>query len=56
VQAHLVESGEVEIDGEQFFHDVVIEAGRVRKRAKKPSKVYRDQFGHTPLSVAERIP
>jgi hypothetical protein len=26
------------------------------KRKKKPSKKFRDDFGHTPLSVEERIP
>jgi len=28
----------------------------VRKRSKKPSKPYRDKFGHTPLSANEEIP
>jgi len=31
-------------------------AGKIRKRKKKPSKQFREQFGHTPLSVAEKIP
>jgi hypothetical protein len=34
----------------------VIDEGRVAKRIKKPSKPYRDRFGHTPLSAKERIP
>jgi hypothetical protein len=34
----------------------VIDRGHVRKRSKKPSKKYRDQFGHTPLSMEEEIP
>ena len=37
-------------------HDVVIEDGEVRKRKKKPSKKYRDEFGHTPVSLDEKIP
>jgi hypothetical protein len=37
-------------------HDVVIARGRVRKRKKKPSKPFRDAFGHTPLSIEENIP
>jgi len=28
----------------------------VRKRKKKPSKQFRDAFGHTPLSLKEQIP
>ncbi len=48
--------GEIEIDGERYLHDVVIERGVVRKRKKKASKVYRDDYGHTPLSTEEPIP
>ena len=28
----------------------------MRKRKKKPSKPYRDEFGHTPLSADEELP
>jgi hypothetical protein len=35
---------------------VVIDRGRVRKRKKKPSKQVRAEFGHTPLSLEEKIP
>jgi hypothetical protein len=48
--------GSIRIDGETYDHDVVIEAGKVRKRKKKPSKKFREQFGHTPLSLEEDIP
>jgi hypothetical protein len=48
--------GSIRIDGVTYEHDVVIDRGEVRKRKKKPSKKYRNQFGHTPLSVAEKIP
>jgi hypothetical protein len=34
----------------------VIDRGRIRKRNKKPSKKFRDQLGHTPLSIEEEIP
>jgi hypothetical protein len=34
----------------------VIDRGRIRKRKKKPSKRFRDRFGHTPLSIEEEIP
>ena len=48
--------GEIEIDGERYDHDVVIERGSVRKRRKKASKQYRSAYGHTPLSADEDIP
>jgi hypothetical protein len=48
--------GSVRIDGTTYDHDVVIDRGRVRKRKKKPSKPFRSDFGHTPLSVEEDIP
>ena len=35
---------------------MVIDGGQIRKRKKKPSKKFRDAFGHTPLSVEEEIP
>ncbi len=56
MKIRLVAFGEIEIDGERYDHDVVIEAGQVSKRAKKASKPFRDQYGHTPLSVHEAIP
>ena len=48
--------GSIRIDGVTYEHDVVIDRGEVHKRKKKPSKKFRDAFGHTPLSVEERIP
>jgi hypothetical protein len=48
--------GSIRIDGVDHEHDVVIARGRVRKRKKRPSKPFRDAFGHTPLSVEEDIP
>lgn len=48
--------GSIRIDGTNHKHDVVIDRGRVRKRKKKPSKQFRDAFGHTPLSTEEKIP
>jgi len=56
VKARLVAFGELEIEGERFAHDVVIDVGRVRRRHKGPSKALRDEYGHTPLSAAEAIP
>ena len=48
--------GSIRIDGVTYTHDVVIDRGQVRKRKKKPSKKFRDAFGHTPLSIEEDIP
>ena len=45
--------GTIRIDGVTHVHDVVIDRGQVRKRSKKPSKKYRDQFGHTPPYMME---
>ena len=48
--------GAIRIDGITYEHDVVVDRGKVGKRKKKPSKQFRDAFGHTPLSLAEEIP
>jgi hypothetical protein len=48
--------GTIEVDGHTYEHDIIIDGGNVRKRNKKPSKPYRQQFGHTPLSVDEDLP
>jgi len=48
--------GSIRIDGVSYEHDVVIDRGEVCKRKKKPSKKFRDQFRHTPVSIEEKIP
>lgn len=48
--------GSIRIDGVTYEHDVVIDRGKIRKRKKKPSKKFREAFGHTPLSLEEKIP
>lgn len=48
--------GSIRIDGVTYEHDVLIDRGHVRKRRKKPSRKFRDAFGHTPLSIEEEIP
>jgi len=48
--------GSIRIDGVTYEHDVMIDRGTVHKRKKKPSRQFRDAFGHTPLSVEEKIP
>ena len=48
--------GTITVDGTPYDRDIVIEHGKVRKRKKKRSKALRGEFGHTPLSLEERIP
>jgi len=48
--------GSIRIDGTTYEHDVVVDRGEVRRRKKKASKKFRDEFGHTPLSMEEKIP
>ncbi len=48
--------GSIQIDGITYDHDVVVDRGEIRKRRKKPSKKFQDEYGHTPLSAEEEIP
>ena len=48
--------GSIQIDGKTYEHDVIIDRGEIKKRKKKPSKKFRDEFGHTPISIEEKIP
>ena len=48
--------GSLVIDGIRYSHDLIIDRGRLRRRKKKPSKKFRELFGHTPLSLEEKIP
>ena len=48
--------GTLRIDGSTYDQDVVIDCGEIRKRKKTPSRKFRDEFGHTPLSIEEKIP
>ena len=56
MKARLISFGLIEVEGQRYDHDIVIERGAIRKRKKGPSKPYRDEFGHTPLSADEAIP
>lgn len=40
----------------KYDHDIVIDVGKIKKRKKGPSKSRREEFGHTPLTAAEKIP
>jgi hypothetical protein len=48
--------GTLRIDGSAYEQDVIIDRGKIRKRKKAPSRKFRDEFGHTPLSIEEKIP
>jgi hypothetical protein len=48
--------GSVQIDESTYERDIVLDRGEVRKRIKQPSKRFCDEFGHTPLSIEEKIP
>jgi hypothetical protein len=48
--------GSIRIDGVSYEHDVITDRGAVRKRKKKPSKQFREEVGHAPISVAEEFP
>ena len=48
--------GSLRIDGKTYQEEVVIDRRNIHKRKKKPSKQIRDEFGHTPLSIEEKIP
>ncbi|HEX7422925.1 MAG TPA: hypothetical protein VF311_03420 [Terriglobales bacterium] len=48
--------GSLRIDGSTYEHDVVIDRGEIRNRRKAPSKQFREDFGHTPLSIADDQP
>ena len=46
--------GSVQIDGTACEHDVVIDRGGVRKRKKKPSKQFGEQFGRARCPLSSR--
>jgi hypothetical protein len=48
--------GSIRVDGTTYDRDLIVDHGKISKRRKAASKGYRDEYGHTPLSVAEDIP
>ena len=48
--------GSLRIGKATYERDLIIDRGKIRKRKKKPSKRFREEFGHTPLSIEEKIP
>jgi hypothetical protein len=48
--------GHIRVDGVTYDQDIVIDRGEIRLRKKEPSKRFRGGYGHTPLSIEEKIP
>ena len=48
--------GSVQVNGETYDHDLIIDRGKIRKRKKAASRKFRGAYGHTPLSAEEDIP
>ena len=48
--------GQVQIDGEAYQRDVVLNNKTIESRKKKNSRHLKAQFGHTPLGPEENIP
>lgn len=48
--------GSIQIDGQVFSEDIVIDRGNITNREKFASRKYKSSYGHTPLSAAENIP
>jgi hypothetical protein len=48
--------GSVKIDGEKYSKDIILDRGELHRRKKKLSREFREQFGHTPVSLSEAIP
>lgn len=56
MKARIVRVGTIKIDGRRYNHDIVIRQGKISRRKKKLSKIFRKRYGHTPISIAEDIP
>ena len=48
--------GKVIIDGKPYSEDIIIEKGEVSRRHKAVSRMSKETYGHTPLTVHENIP
>ncbi len=56
MQFEVFSFGSIRIDGITYKHDIVLDRGEISKRKKRASKKYRNETGHTPLSLEEKIP
>lgn len=48
--------GKIKVDGELYEKDIVINGYEVRTRKKGPSKPFRADYNHTPLTHLEEVP
>ena len=48
--------GQIQIDGQVYHRDVVLNKKTIEPRKKKKSSHLKAQFGHTPLGSGENIP
>jgi len=48
--------GQIEIDGNIYKEDLVINKGKIQRRNKEVSEPLKEEYGHTPLTLAENIP
>jgi len=48
--------GSITVDGVRYNHDLILDRGKIQKRKKGPSREFRTQSGHTPLTTHEEIP
>lgn len=51
-----VSFGKIKVDGKLYEKDIVIEGRTVRTRKKGPSKPFKAEYRHTPLTHLEEIP
>jgi hypothetical protein len=56
MRARFIRFGLIEIDGDRYERDVVVDHGHVGRRHKRASRPLRERYGHTPLSLEEPIP
>jgi hypothetical protein len=48
--------GVVVLDGKSYTEDIIIERGEISRRHKSVSRISKETYGHTPLTVHENIP
>lgn len=48
--------GVIVLDGKTFREDIIIEKGEISRRHKSMSRISKEAYGHTPLTVHENIP
>ena len=51
-----IKFGKIKVNGKLYEKDIVIDGTNVRTRKKGPSKTFRNEYNHTPLTHLEDIP